>query len=215
LGNEIGQRAQLGRSDARRPTGNLVTIDFEPTYIVRRITAADGLALQGLYVGALRDASHAFGSREPRPPQHFAHTAASHALSDSSTTFLMEYAKIPIGMISAYLGAELAESADPAQPPESADRGYVRALWVSFRHRRVGAGGLLLNSACQWLFDSGALEVCAWIDPRNAQAIGFYERYGFRPGSTLEPAPLPRPGVDRLFTRTRPLEQRAAGKSDN
>ena len=204
-----------------------MTIDFQPTYTVRRITAADSVALQGLYVGALRDAPHAFGSRQPRPPQHFSHTAAHHALSDSATTFLMEYAKIPIGMISAYLGAESAEAADPALPvplasppesaqsdqsdqsgqsaqsPESADRGYVRALWVSFRHRRVGAGGLLLNSACQWLFDSGALEVCAWIDPRNAQAIGFYERYGFRPGSTLEPAPAQKPGGDRLFARAR------------
>lgn len=186
--------------------GNFVSTEFAPPYTVRRITAADGRALQGLYVGALRDAPYAFGSHDARPAEYFAQTAARHAVSNASTTFLMEYTKIPIGMIRAYLGSEAGMSGETDEVGETGDlaqRGYVRGLWVSFRHRRAGAGALLLNSACQWLFETGALEVCAWLAPGNIQVVSFYQRLGFRPGSTLLPAPLHSAGTDRVFSRVR------------
>ena len=163
---------------------------------IRRIRPADSGLLQQLRGQALREAPLAFGEtigvHEARPPLYFVQAAVRQALSGYSTTFFVHRGRLPVGMIGAYVGSE------------SSARGYVCALWVGSGYRRMGAGGLLVNTAGDWLFDAGVLELCAWIAPGNTQAVGFYERMGFTAGSVIEPAPPPPSANDRVFARQCP-----------
>ena len=60
------------------------------------------------------------------------------------------------------------------------DRGHVVTLDVASGHRRYGVGRALLEELVEQLEEAGAHTVRLEVDLRNAAAIRFYERQGFR-----------------------------------
>jgi ribosomal protein S18 acetylase RimI-like enzyme len=149
---------------------------------VRRIAADQGATLRELRAASLRDAPYAFGETLEETlaeqAETFDATAARHATSEVSTTFILYTEGHPAGLIGAYVD-------DTAQR-----KAFVRALWVAPAVRHLRGGELLVNMAIEWLAERGAGEVYAWVSDNNLNAMRFYEHLGFEP--TAERAPIAR-----------------------
>jgi ribosomal-protein-alanine N-acetyltransferase len=64
-------------------------------------------------------------------------------------------------------------------------RSHIVTIDIAERARRRGLGQRLLTELMRRLAAEGAQEVRLEVDLRNATAIRFYERMGFKPGRTL------------------------------
>ena len=139
--------------------------------IVRRIRASEGELLRFLRLSALRDSPHAFRTRaaeeEAKPAGEYAATAARHADSDVSTSFVAFAGDDAVGLIGAFF-----EGGDPKRP-------FICALWVAPSARSFGVGTSLVNTAAEWLRARGATSVLAWVADANRGAKRFYASRGF------------------------------------
>ena len=59
-------------------------------------------------------------------------------------------------------------------------RGWVYLVAVDPRHRRCGIGAALLGKVEERLAAMGCTKINLQIDEKNAEAVGFYERLGYR-----------------------------------
>jgi GNAT superfamily N-acetyltransferase len=146
---------------------------------VRRIAADQGETYRELRTASLREAPYAFGETLEEAlsadAATFDATAARHAVSDASTTFILYTEGHPAGLICAHFDET---------PPQ---RAFVGELWVAPAVRHLRGGELLVNTASEWLADEGAPEVYAWVADANRNAMRFYERLGFGPAGEQTP----------------------------
>lgn len=145
---------------------------MSPSLTVRRTTADQGAVLRELRTASLRDAPYAFGDATledalSADAATFDATAARHAHSNTSASFILYTEGHPAGLI----GASFEST------PEH--RAFVSALWVAPAVRHLRGGELLVNAAIEWLVSEGATQVYAWIIDSNTNAMRFYERLGF------------------------------------
>ncbi|TKC91610.1 GNAT family N-acetyltransferase [Trinickia terrae] len=149
---------------------------------VRRIAADQGETYRELRTASLREAPYAFGETLDEvlsaDAATFAETAALHAVSAVSTTFILYTEGHPAGLICAFFD----------ETPQH--HAFVCELWVAPAVRHLRGGEMLVNSASAWLAEQGAPEVYAWLADANRNAMRFYERLGF--GPTGEHAPISR-----------------------
>jgi GNAT superfamily N-acetyltransferase len=138
---------------------------------VRRIAANQGETYRELRTASLREAPYAFDETLEdtlsADASTFDATAARHAVSAVSTSFILYTEGHPAGLIGAYFD-ETSEC-----------RAFVCALWVAPAVRHLRGGELLVNTASEWLAAQGAHEVYAWVTDENRNAMRFYERLGF------------------------------------
>jgi GNAT superfamily N-acetyltransferase len=146
---------------------------MSPSLTVRRIAAHQGAVLRELRTASLREAPYAFDETLEdallAAASSFDDTAAHHANSPATATFLLYTEGHPAGLVGAFV--------DEA----ALGRAFVHALWVAPAVRHLRGGELLVNAASQWLADHGASEIYAWIADENRTAMRFYERLGFGP----------------------------------
>jgi ribosomal-protein-alanine N-acetyltransferase len=64
-------------------------------------------------------------------------------------------------------------------------RGHVVTIDIEEGQRRRGLGRRLLSELMRRLASAGARDVRLEVDPRNGDAVRFYERMGFRAARTL------------------------------
>ena len=146
---------------------------MSPSLTVRRIAADQGVVFRELRTASLREAPYAFGETLEEAlsadASTFEETAARHAASPTSTSFILYTEGHPAGLIGACF--EDAPS----------HRAFVSELWVAPAVRHLRGGELLVNTASGWLAGAGATEIYAWIADENRNAMRFYERLGFGP----------------------------------
>ena len=146
---------------------------MSPSLTVRRIAADQGVVFRELRTASLREAPYAFGETLEEAlsadASTFEETAARHAASATSTSFILYTEGHPAGLIGACF--EDAPS----------HRAFVSELWVAPAVRHLRGGELLVNTASGWLAGAGATEIYAWIADENRNAMRFYERLGFGP----------------------------------
>jgi len=146
---------------------------MSPSLTVSRIAADQGAVLRQLRTASLRDAPHAFGDSRHGgaplvdDPDVYAAVAAQHAVSVTSTSFILYTEGHPAGMIGAWFERE------------ATHRAFVSALWVAPAVRHLRGGELLVNAAIGWLASHGAARIYAWVPDANVTAMRFYERLGF------------------------------------
>jgi GNAT superfamily N-acetyltransferase len=149
---------------------------------VRRISADQGETYRELRTASLREAPYAFGETLEEAlsadAATFDVTAARHAVSDVSTSFILYTEGHPAGLIRAFFDDT---------PQRYA---FVSDLWVAPAVRHLRGGELLVNTASEWLAEQGAQEVHAWVADANRNAMRFYGWLGF--GPTGEQAPIGR-----------------------
>ncbi|MGV2288871.1 GNAT family N-acetyltransferase [Trinickia sp. YCB016] len=147
---------------------------------VRRITADQGETYRELRTASLREAPYAFGETLEEAlsadAATFDATAASYAVSDVSTSFILYTEGHPAGLICAFF---------EEVPPHHA---FVCELWVAPAVRHLRGGELLVNTASEWLAEQGAPEVYAWVADANRNAMRFYQRLGFGPAGEHAPS---------------------------
>src|ERR1700712_1512963 len=112
---------------------------MSPSLTVRRIAAHQGAVLRELRTASLREAPYAFGETLEEAlsaeVSSFDETAAHHANSPRTATFLLYTEGHPAGLVSAFVDDE----------PDR--RAFVHALWVAPAVRHLRGGELLVNEA--------------------------------------------------------------------
>lgn len=63
--------------------------------------------------------------------------------------------------------------------------GEIKSIFVSETYRRNGIGGVLMQTALDWLEKQGAIEKIVEVAAGNEKAWGFYAHYGFLPRKTM------------------------------
>jgi len=63
--------------------------------------------------------------------------------------------------------------------------GEIKSIFVSEIYRRNGIGGVLMQTALDWLEKQGAIEKIVEVAAGNEKAWGFYAHYGFLPRKTM------------------------------
>lgn len=129
--------------------------------------------LRQLRTASLRDAPHAFGDTRQGgtplsdDPDVYTEVAVRHAVSDTTTSFILYTEGHPAGLIGAWFERD------------GTHRAFVSALWVAPAVRHLRGGELLVNAAIEWLASEGAALIYAWVPDANVTAMRFYERLGF------------------------------------
>ena len=125
-------------------------------------------------------------SRERHPPQSDDFDAILAASRDylreildrgpESRTFLALIGDA----IAGYLIAVIHEP-NPLTTSGAARSGAIDELYIDDACRGAGAGHLLIQAAEAWLRERGIVRITVGAYAWNAEALGFYEREGFRP----------------------------------
>ncbi len=164
--------------------------------VIRRITANEGALLRRLRIAALTEAPYAFGARLDdtlaEPLASFDATAARHASSATSTTFIAFVGGEAVGLIGAF---------EAVLPPE---RCFICSLWLEPAHRGTGIAAQLVHTASAWLCQRSGQDVFAWVADANRRALAFYQKIGFV--ATDEHLPLPsNPAETETLFRLKPV----------
>ncbi|SEJ61819.1 GNAT family N-acetyltransferase [Paraburkholderia diazotrophica] len=179
---------------------------MSPSLTVRRIAADQGAVFRELRTASLREAPYAFDETLEEAmladASTFEQTAARHAASTTSTSFILYTEGHPAGLIGACF-----EDAAP-------HRAFVSELWVAPAVRHLRGGELLVNTASDWLAAGGATEIYAWIADENRNAMRFYERLGFGPTGERERIPRAPDQFQTLLVRHVPQHTAPAGDTD-
>lgn len=175
---------------------------MSPSLTVRRIAAHQGAVLRELRTASLREAPYAFDETLEdallAEASSFDETAAHHASSLSTATFLLYTEGHPAGLVGAFI--------DEA----GTRRAFVHSLWVAPAVRHLRGGELLVNAASEWLVDEGAKEIYAWIADENRTAKRFYERLGFGPTGDRRMMPAHAEEWETLLVHHVQIEERRA-----
>jgi GNAT superfamily N-acetyltransferase len=159
---------------------------------VRPFMAHEWRTYRDLRLRALADSPDAFGgtlvSENARADTEWAERLKSGADDRWNLPLLAEVGAEPIGLAWGRI-----EKSNP-------DVANVYQMWVAPTHRRLGAGGLLLETVIAWAKGAEVRRVALSVTCGNNSAGRLYMRAGFRPVG--EPEPL-RPGSNLL---TQPMQ---------
>ena len=150
---------------------------------IRRLTAADWIALRDLRLESLADAPYAFWatleSEQAFGQSEWEDFASGVAWLAATTE------DASVGLV----GVMPTESDLTIEP-------QIIGMWVRPEARRRGVARMLLHAACGRVREQGARSVALWVTDQNAGAQAFYAAYGFRPTGVREALPPGRTGTE-------------------
>jgi ribosomal protein S18 acetylase RimI-like enzyme len=147
---------------------------------IRAASAADAEAITEVHIASMLEAYRDLFAAEELAridARDRADRWREHLTEGSSTTFVAEMDGRIAGFVSFGAGR------DEDVLPEAV--GEVMAIYVRPDMWGLGVGQALLLAALARLRSGGSAEVVLWVIEGNRQAVGFYERLGFKPDGSV------------------------------
>lgn len=142
---------------------------------IRRVKAADAVALRDARLRALQSDPLAFGSTYAReaaaPPSDWERWARDAAAGGDKATFLALGGESPIGIGGGYRS--------------DGSRFELYSMWVAPESRRAGVGRRLVEAVATWAADAGGTELALWVTQDGARAM--YRLCGFADDGRRQP----------------------------
>lgn len=147
---------------------------------LERISPENVAVFKAIRLRALEDSPTAFGSNYARESQLSDEEWLQRSrrwTTEGSIGYIAFDGESPCGLVASYT---------EEQDPQSA---HVISMWVDPSVRRAGVGTVLIEALKTWGASRGLSQLRLMVTSVNADAIGFYERLGFRMTGKTEPYP--------------------------
>jgi ribosomal protein S18 acetylase RimI-like enzyme len=147
---------------------------------LERITPGNTLVFKMIRLRALQNDPTAFGSTYAKESQLSDAEWLKRSRRWSGEGFIAYLAfdkENVCGLVACYIDEQDCQQA------------HVISMWVDPGYRRAGVGTTLIGGLKAWAFDRHLRELVLMVTHVNTDAIGFYERLGFRKTGRAEPYP--------------------------
>jgi RimJ/RimL family protein N-acetyltransferase len=143
---------------------------------IRRLNRGEAAVYRGVRLEALRDAPEAFStsyeSALKRDDESWISQADSSAHGNDRATFIV-FDDQPIGLAALY------------RDPDIPLSGELLQMWIAPSHRGGNVAIDLMDHLFKWAGHHGFQSIRAQVTRGNSRALRFYEKYGFRPISSV------------------------------